>query len=763
MSNKHILWYKEVGKDDVERVGGKGANLGEMLNAKLPVPDGFIVTADAYFYFLEKQHLQEKIHEILKGLDHENSKQLETAGEKLRDLIKKQPIPEELKKAIGKHYEIFSKKYANGHIPFVAVRSSATAEDLPSASFAGQQETYLNVQGKKDLIDAVKKCWASLFTNRAIYYRAEQGFDHHKVGLAAVIQLMVQSEKSGVAFSSDPVTNDDSTITIEAIFGLGEYIVGGQVTPDHYEVDKHNVTIKKKEIRYQNKALIKKGTRNVEVKLLKIGNKQKLTDKEILQIAKLVKNIEKHYKKPQDVEWAIENGEVFIVQSRPITTIGQGVGNGKLNIEHPALKLEGSKEDLLISCDPASPGVATGVPKVLKSPKENYKVKPGDILVAAYTSPDYVPAMKKAAAIVTEMGGRTSHAAIVSRELGIPAVVGAAQATSLLKKEKMITVNGSRGEVFKGIPYTQKQRATLEQVASRGAKLKTKTKIYTNLAQPESADRVARMNVDGIGLLRAEFIVAHINIHPRLAIEQGKQKEYINALAKKITMFAKPFGKRPIVYRATDFRTNEYRHLKGGEKYEFHEENPMIGYRGASRYIRDTEVFSMELEALKKVRKAGHTNVWLMIPFVRIPEEIRQIKEVIKEHGLDRDKNFKLWMMVEVPSSAIMVEEFIKEGIDGISIGTNDLTMLLLGVDRDNQEIAYIYDERRSVVMWALKRVIEAGKKHGITVSICGQAPSDYPELAEKLVEWGITSLSVTPDVVDRTREMVYELEKKLT
>ncbi|KXK08464.1 MAG: Phosphoenolpyruvate synthase [Microgenomates bacterium OLB22] len=778
MKQKHVVWFEDITKRDIPTVGGKGANLGEMLNAKFPVPYGFVVTAQSYFDFIREQKLELPMRQILRNVDHENAKMLEEAGAKMRVLILKAKMPASIDKEIRATYsglmsrqqKVFkSLGLSTGQAkektsaPLVAVRSSATAEDLPDASFAGQQETYLNIQGADALVKAVQACWASLFTDRAIYYRQQKGFDHTRVGLAAVVQLMVQSDSSGVAFSIDPVTNDRDKITIEAIFGLGEYIVQGAVTPDHYEVDKKKLQIEVKQVKRQELALVRqqKGSKvtNVDKKFsIKEGSIQKITDEQIVSVATLVRNIEKHYKVPQDIEWAVEAGQVYIVQSRPITTVDNSL-LGKATIDHPALSLVGPESELLLRCDPASPGVAIGTPRVLSSPKENDKVKPGDILVAAYTSPDYVPAMKRAVAIVTEMGGRTSHAAIVSRELGIPAIVGAAGATRLLKGLKTITVNGSRGEVFKGEAYDAKQMKTLQSATLKAAKIKTKTKIYVNLAQPESADRVAKMNVDGIGLLRAEFIVAHIGIHPKLAIHQGKQKHYIRELAKKLIMFVKPFGDRPVVYRATDFRTNEYRHLEGGETYEPHEENPMIGYRGASRYIKDEDVFAMEIEAIKQVRKQ-YKNLHLMIPFVRIPEEIRQIRQLLRDNSLAQSKEFKLWMMVEVPSSAIMVEEFIKEGIDGISIGTNDLTMLLLGVDRDNQEIAYIYDERRSVVLWALKRVIDAGKKHGITVSICGQAPSDHPELAAKLVKWGITSLSVTPDMLDKTRLMVSEIEK---
>lgn len=774
MKNKYIAWFEEVGKDDVDIVGGKGANLGEMLSAKFPVPYGFVVTSHAYFYFIEHNKLDARIKNRLKNVNIENTKELGSASDDVKKMIMDAKVPADLLKEIIAHYEdllnrqekIFKKLSIITHVysqikttfspPLVAVRSSATAEDLPTASFAGQQETFLNVKGENHLVQKVRECWASLFTERAIYYRHHQGFDHVKVGLAAVVQLMVQSEKSGIAFSIDPVTNDKSTLTIEAILGLGEYIVQGKVTPDHYEVDKKTLSIKKRDTRYQQLKYVKKGTENAEVKLSKKeGEEPKLTDREILDVAKLVKAIEAHYYFPQDIEWAMEKDRVYIVQSRPITTTGSG--DKKATTADEAMTADAAK-NVLLTCDPASPGMAYGRPVVLQSPKENDKIKQGDILVTTYTSPDYVPAMKRASAIVTEMGGRTSHAAIVSRELGIPAVVGADNATKVLKKETMITVNGTSGIVYRGNVMSGKA-ASAKAVHK---KLKTVTKIYVNLAQPEAADRVAKLDTDGIGLLRAEFILADIGIHPKLIIKQKKQAEFIKKLTDKLLLFAKPFSPRPITYRATDFRTNEYRHLKGGEDYEPHEENPMIGFRGASRYIANVEVFAMELQAIKNLREMGYKNINLMIPFIRTPQELIQIRSILKEHDLLDKPSFKLWIMVEVPSSAIMIEEMLKIGVDGVSIGTNDLTMLILGVDRDNQEISYLYDERNAAVLWAIERVIKACKKYGKTVSVCGQAPSDYPEFAEKLVNWGVTSMSLTPDVVERTRELVHGIEKNL-
>ncbi|HLL61317.1 MAG TPA: phosphoenolpyruvate synthase, partial [Candidatus Nitrosocosmicus sp.] len=647
--------------------------------------------------------------------------------------------------------------------PLVAVRSSATAEDLPTASFAGQQETYLNVKGENNLIKKIKECWASLYTERAMYYRNQQGFDHLKVGLAAVVQRMVESDKSGIAFSIDPVTNNKNVVTIEAIFGLGEYIVQGKVTPDHYEVDKKTFDILNSEIKYQDSKMIKKGTGNIEVKLdKKAGSLKKLKDSEIIKLAHLVKRVETHYYFPQDIEWAIKDDVIYIVQARPITTIANNQQRTDVQESQQSSTFKVTNA-LLLKGDSASPGIGYGPVCIIQSPKEIDKVKKGDVLVAPQTNPDYVPAMKKASAIVTEMGGRTSHAAIVSRELGIPAVVGAAGATKVLKHEKVVSVNGKTGEVYKGNILSKSQASELKaSIESASNNLKTLTKIYVNLAQPSEAERIAKMNVDGIGLLRAEFMIADIGTHPKEFIRQNKQEEFIQVLTNNIIKFTKAFSPRPIIYRATDFKTNEYAHLVGGHKYEPKEENPMIGFRGASRYIVDKAVFSMELEALKRVREKGYKNINLMIPFIRTTQELIQIKQILKYHDLLDLPSFKLWIMVEVPATALMLEEFIKVGIDGISVGTNDLTMLLMGVDRDNQEISYIYDEQNPAVLMTLEKIVKTAVKHGITCSICGQAPSDYPELVEKLVSWGITSLSLNPDAVDATRKQVYDIEKKL-
>ena len=775
MRKKHIVWFEEVSKHDVSLVGGKGANLGEMTQAHLPIPYGFVVTAEAYYTFITASKLQKQIEDTIAIVNFESPKELAQASEHIQGLILKAPIPDSIVNEILDFYDnlvlkeeqYFSKETtllkktvkrisSMYSLPLVAVRSSATAEDLPEASFAGQQETYLNVRGEHQLIKHIKMCWASLFTERALYYRHTQGFDHFKVGLAAVVQRMVQSDKSGIAFSIDPVTNDKTKMVIEAIFGLGEYIVQGKVTPDHYEVDKRSFVLLNKSVVFQNVKYVKSGTKNIEVKLSKKeGSVQKLTEQELTGVALLVKEIETHYYFPQDIEWAIENERVFIVQSRPITTMNAVSSKQTGDVLSSTLPL--------VTGSPASPGIGIGPVVIIRSPKEIGLVKKGDVLVAPQTNPDYVPAMKKAVAIVTEKGGRTSHAAIVSRELGIPAVVGAEGATRILKHASTVSVNGSSGEVFRGSILSAAHKHDVEEIKIRnaGKKYKTVTKVYVNLAEPEKAAEVAKHDTDGIGLLRAEFMIAEIGTHPKEFIKEKKEHLFVEKLTSGLLKFVKPFNPRQVVYRASDFKTNEYRHLKGGERYEPHEENPMIGYRGASRYINDPHEFSLELSAIKKIWEMGYHNLHLMIPFVRVPWELIEIKEIVRKSGLLDYPDFKLWIMVEVPYCALNLEEFLKVGVQGVSIGTNDLTMMLLGVDRDNEHVSNIYDERSPMIIKILEYIVTTAVKYGVTASICGQAASDFPDIVERLVAAGITSVSVNPDAIERTRELIHGIERK--
>ncbi|MGB3128463.1 MAG: phosphoenolpyruvate synthase [Dehalococcoidia bacterium] len=746
---KNLVWFEDVDKNDLPLVGGKGANLGELTKAGIPVPPGFIVTTVSYFNFLEEVGLREEIEKILEPLDTNNSQQLLQISTKIKDAIISAEMPQDIADEIREAY-----KKLGG---LVAVRSSATAEDLPDASFAGQQSTFLNIQGEDNVVVAVQECWASLFEPRAMFYRNEHGIDHMQVGIAVPVQRMVQSEAAGVLFTMEPVTNE-SKITIEAVYGLGEVVVSGEMTPDHYLVDKERFTILEKRIVEQDWQLVKSlesdsDVDGANVKLPvsdELRKEQKLSDDEIISLAKLGAKIEDHYQFPQDIEWAKEGGELYVVQTRPITTLksisGESVGE---MLDVPAL----------VSGSSASPGLGSGPVQIVLDPSRISEVKEGDILVAEMTTPDYVPAMKRAAGIATDRGGRTCHAAIVSRELGIPCVVGTGNATNVLKPDQVVTVDGSQGKVYEGRVAAQ---ATVPSTTAPKSAVKTRTKLYVNLAEPDLAETVAARDVDGVGLIRAEFMISEIGEHPRHMLKEGRGEEFTSRLAEGLTVFARAFEPRPVVYRTTDFKTNEYRHLKGGEEYEEHEDNPMIGYRGCSRYIKEPDIFRLETEAVKRVREK-YKNLWVMIPFVRTVAGLTDVKKILIAEGLRRSRDFKLWMMVEVPSNVFLIDKFIDVGIDGISIGSNDLTQLVLGVDRDNEELAEQFDERNEAVLIAIERVVKAAIARGVTCSICGQAPSDFPEITEKLVEWGITSVSVNRDVIDEAREIIAAAEQRLS
>lgn len=747
-----IKSFSELSKLDIPIAGGKGANLGEMFNNGIPVPDGFVVTSNAYYKFIKENNLMDFIKKELEGVDVENSKLLQSVAEKIQNAIKEAPMPDDIKSEIKSAYHFLS---GNSDKP-VAVRSSATAEDLPDASFAGQQETFLNMVGWSNVVTATQKCWASLFGARAIYYRTRQKYDHFKVGIAVPIQLMVQSEVSGIMFTVNPLTNNKEEISIEAAYGLGETVVSGTITPDQYILDKKGFKVLKKHIVQQTWQLTKAGRIAISRDYQSV---QKLDDKYIVELAQIGLELEKHYNHPQDIEWGLYRGKLYIVQTRPITTLGDDKKNTKQQ-EEVVKKMDIPIKDIILDGSPASPGYASGKVKVIHSASEINKVLAGEILVTEMTNPDFVPAMRKASAIVTDQGGATSHAAIVSRELGIPAVVGTELATKMLKTGETVTVNGYQGKVYSGNYLEHLKSMDLEKDYSEYKNTKTATKVYINLGEPEKAKEIASMGVDGVGLLRAEFMMAEIGKHPKKFIEEGRQEVFIQKLVDGLTIFAKEFNPRPIIYRANDFKTNEYRSLAGGDKYEQEEENPLIGYRGVSRYVDNEDVFALEIEAIKRVRnKLGYKNLQLMLPFIRTVDELNQVKRILSSHGLTRKGSFELYIMVEVPSAVILLDEFIDSGIDGVSIGSNDLTMLLLGLDRDNPKIAHIYDERNPAVLWALEKIITTAKRRGIKASICGQAPTRYPELTKKMVEWGISSVSVSPDMAYLTRKVVSESE----
>ena len=746
-----ILWFNEVGKDDIPLVGGKGANLGELTRVGVPVPPGFVITADTYYQFIERAQLTDAIRRVLESLNVDDNEKLQASSARIKKLVLGAEMSEHVSSAIVAAYEKLGS-------PLVAVRSSATAEDLPEASFAGQQSTYLNIAGAKDLLLAVKNCWASLFEPRAIFYRVHQNYDHFSVRIAVPVQKMIQSQTSGVMFTVEPVSSDDTKIVVEAIWGLGEAIVSGAVTPDLYLLDKSTLAILERKIAAQEWKLV----RNPKSKDALEANervfirqddlaRQKLSDAEIRAIAEVGKRIEQHYGTPQDIEWARDEDGLYILQTRPVTTMvaaaGASAGAGG--------EMTGK---LLISGSPASPGIRSGPVKAIFDVNQIDEVKDGDILVTVSTNPDFVPAMKRAVAIVTDKGGRTSHASIVSRELGIPCIVGTENGTKVLKSGQIVTVDGTLGKVWEGALTFNPVKPAKKASATR---IKTATNLYVNLAEPELADLVAQRDVDGVGLLRAEFIIAHIGVHPRYALSQGRGEEFVERLATDIEKFAAAFNPRPVVYRTSDFKTNEYRNLEGGHLYEGEEENPMLGYRGASRYINEPEVFKMEAEAIKRVRRR-YKNLWVMIPFVRTVKELVETKKLLSAFGLRRSKNFQLWMMVEIPANVFLLDEFLDVGIDGISIGSNDLTQLVLGVDRDNPKLAEVFDERNPAVLRALEHVVTTCRRRKVTCSICGQGPSVYPELTRKLVEWGTTSVSVTPDMIDETRLIIADCEQKI-
>ncbi len=813
MEKKSVYWFKELSKDSLAQAGGKGANLAEMTNAGFPVPEGFIVSSYTYFNFVKHNGIDEVIARECGALNVYDNLALDKASQTVKAAIMQGEIPADIRADIIRNY---NKLCGPSLIPsesqevYVAIRSSATAEDLPSASFAGQNETFLNIKGGEKVVQAVKKCWASLFGSRSIYYRVEQGFDHLKVGLACVVQKMCQSEISGVMFSADPFTGDVSKIVVEGGFGLGEAVVSGAITPDRYVVDKSSLKILNKRVAKQTRMIAKvQGVDQwieVEEELQEV---QKVSDNIVLELAEYGKALEEHYNAPQDVEWGVENGKVYIVQTRAITTLKSSQARKEKEkmqaekreqetqeeerkqsgrekeqeieqreqIEEEAtakqvvqvvekevvVKMQESavEQNVLVQGLPASPGVASGPVKLILDIKELFKVKKGDILVTQMTTPDFVPAMKRASAIVTDEGGTTAHAAIVSRELGVPCIVGTGSATSVLKEGEIVTVDADHGTVYAG---EIEKTAKINWAKQTGVQetIITGTKILVNLAQAERADEIAAHNVDGVGLLRAEFIVASLGKHPRKFIQEHREEEFIDALAKSLRKVCAPFGNRPVIYRATDFKTNEYRNLEGGKEFEHHEENPMLGYRGCFRYLKEPDVFAMELAAVKKVReKYAMKNLHLMIPFVRTVHEYREVKKLVESAGLLRSNDFKLGIMCEVPSTVILAEDFCKEGVDFFSIGSNDLTQLTLGVDRDSALVAEEFDERDQAVIRSIESVVKTCHRYGVRVSICGQAPSVYPELTEKLVEFGIDSISVNPDVIEKTRRIVASAELK--
>ncbi|AWR94979.1 pyruvate, water dikinase [Acidianus brierleyi] len=767
LKGDYILDISKLRKDMIELAGGKGANLGELVSFDIRVPPGFVITSKAYYYFISYNSIHEKINEILV-----QEKDSEVASSKIKEIILSSPIPKDLEEAILSTYDELANKI--GKEILVAVRSSATAEDLANASFAGQQDTYLNVR-RNELLNKIKEVWASLFNARAIEYRLAKGIDSTKVGIAVIIQKMVNSRSAGVMFTLHPATGDTNYIVIESSWGLGETVVGGKVTPDEIVIEKSTLKIVEKKTSHKNIKIFYDPNENTnkEVTLGKEADEISINDNEAIELAKLALKIEKHYERAMDIEWAIDSDlsfpdNVFIVQARPET-----FWSSRKPQTTQTTKEIGERK-ILVKGLAASPGIASGKARVILEVKDAKDFQKGDILVTRMTDPDWVPVMKIASGIVTDEGGITSHAAIVSRELGIPAIVGTKEGTKVIKDGEEITVDATRGVVYEGriIEEKKEEKATESvQGLSRDTLLSlypiTGTKIYMNLGQPDIVEKYVDLPFDGIGLMRIEFIVSEwVKYHPLYLIKTGKPEEFVNKLADGVAKVASAIYPRPVVVRFSDFKTNEYRGLIGGEEFEPEERNPMLGWRGVSRYISSQyePAFRLEVKAIRKVREEmGLKNVWVMFPFVRTVPELKKAIKIMEDEGLERGSDFKVWIMAEVPSVIILADEFSKI-IDGFSIGSNDLAQLTLGVDRDSEILGRMgyYDERNPAVLRSMRNLIKTAHKYGKTVSICGQAPSVYPEVAEFLVKSGIDSISVNPDTVIYTRRLVASVEQKL-
>ncbi|RQG91482.1 phosphoenolpyruvate synthase [Natrarchaeobius halalkaliphilus] len=772
-----VLWLDEISAGDLETVGGKGASLGELTGAGLPVPPGFVVTAGTYRSFIEGAGIDDELFESV-DIDANDSSALADAADRAQELIIETPFPDELREEILAAYHDVG---TDGEA-FVAVRSSATAEDLPDASFAGQQETFLNVT-EDQLLNRVRECWASLFTQRAIYYRQEQGFDHATVNIAVVVQQMVDAEKSGVMFTSHPSTGDP-TMIIEAAWGLGEAVVSGAVSPDNYVVPRDegvtDVTVAEKKVMHlKDPETGKTVERDVPDDK---RNARVVSDEEIDQLVELGERVENHYDEPQDVEWAMVDGEVFMLQSRPITTIDEAAeddvdstaaprtaagvtdGSGSVKADQASVDSEsenGGSGEILVDGLGSSPGIVSGPAKIVKKLDDLAKVSDGDIIVTEMTMPDMVPAMKRASGIITDEGGMTSHAAIVSRELGVPAIVGTTNATTVLEDGQAVTLDGEKGAVLEGTEVEpEDETEPVEEVRPQSpVKPMTATEVKVNVSIPEAAERAAATGADGVGLLRTEHMILSLNQTPEKFIEENSADAYITELLEGIRSVADEFYPRPVRVRTLDAPTDEFRQLEGGED-EPKEHNPMLGYRGIRRSIDRTEVFGHELEAFRRLYDLGYDNVEIMFPLVNDAEDVYRAKQRMIEAGIDPDKR-KWGVMIETPASALCVEEMAATGIDFASFGTNDLTQYTLAVDRNNEHVADRFDELHPGVLRLIGDVIETCREHDVDTSICGQAGSK-PDMVQFLVNEGVSSISANIDAVRDVQHEVKRVEQKL-
>ncbi|WP_247007329.1 pyruvate, water dikinase [Halorientalis litorea] len=749
-----VLWLDEIGADDLESVGGKAASLGELTAAGLPVPPGFVVTAGTYRRFIEETGIDEELFAAV-DVDAEDSKALAEAEARAQELILETEMPEDLREEILAAYDDVGDGEA-----FVAVRSSATAEDLPDASFAGQQETFLNITAE-DLLDRVKRCWASLFTQRATYYRQEQGFDHDVVDIAVVVQQMVAAEKSGVMFTSHPSTGEPRII-IEAAWGLGEGVVSGSVTPDNYTVDRESGEVTAVEVA-DKKTMFDKDPETGQTGEREVPEEKRtervLDESEIDRLCELGERVEDHYDTPQDVEWAIYEGDVYMLQSRPITTISEESEAAASADGAGTTATQADEENVLLSGLGASPGIASGAVRIVDKLDQLDKVGEGDIIVTAMTTPDMVPAMKRAAGIVTSEGGMTSHAAIVARELGAPAVVGTGGATETLADDQMVTIDGDKGTIREGVETVEETEPIEEVRPQAPVKPMTATEVKVNVSIPEAAERAAATGADGVGLLRIEHMILSTNKTPERYIEDHGERAYIDEIVNGVRGVADEFYPRPVRVRTLDAPTDEFRQLQGGED-EPHEHNPMLGYRGIRRSLDRPDVFAHELEAFRRLFEMGYDNVEIMFPLVNDAEDVHRAKSLMTEAGIDPEK--RSWgVMVETPAAALGIESMAEAGIDFASFGTNDLTQYTLAVDRNNENVADRFDELHPAVLDLIGRTIETCREHDVDTSICGQAGSKR-QMVQFLVDEGISSISANIDAVRDVQHEVKRVEQKL-
>jgi pyruvate, water dikinase len=745
---RSTIRFADLGLEDVELAGGKGANLGELTRAGLPVPPGFVVTAPAELAALESAGIRAELQQLADGVDPAVPGTLDEAASRAEELFADLELPEDLRDAVRTAY------LELGATGGVAVRSSATTEDTAGASFAGMNRTFTNVRDVDELLRRLVDCWASLYTPRVLSYRKARGITQEPA-IAVVVQEMVDAETAGVLFTVDPSTGDRDRLVVEAARGLGEVVVSGQVEPDTYVLERGTGRVLQRHLGHQVSKLVR-GADGADSTVPVTESERHhpvLTDTQLLELAAAGTAIEEHYGVPQDIEWAYTDGTLSILQARPVTTLAGPV-------DHPEIPL--------VTGLGAAPGVASGAVRILRSPGEAPTFADGEVLVATATSPDWVPIMRRAAALVTDSGGMTCHAAIVARELGVPCIVGTRNATQVLRTGEDVSVDGERGTVVADGQHLMGQTIAVAAPApTQGVPVQrpeiTATRLYVNLAIAAQAERVAALPVDGVGLLRAEFMMADAlgGVHPAELMARGERSRFVDGMTDAVGRIARAFAPRPVVYRAMDFKTNEFRAMEGGDVHEPQEANPMLGYRGCYRYVREPELFGLELEVLARVR-AESPNVHLMIPFVRTTWELERCLELVDASDLRDDRGLHRWVMAEVPSVTFRIPEYAAMGIDGVSIGSNDLTQLVLGVDRDSATCAELFDERDAAVLDAISRIIAAARTAGITSSLCGQAPSNYPEFTEHLVRAGISSVSVNPDAVDRTRVALATAEQRL-